>query len=62
MSFLQNNFNKRLLCDGLYLLKNIPDGSVSACFLDCQYRAIMDKMNYGNEGKSRQSKRIALPQ
>ena len=62
LKYLSRNRNKKLLENGLTLLRNLPPQSVSACFFDPQYRAIMDKMNYGNEGKSRQSKRIALPQ
>ncbi|MBS1584872.1 MAG: site-specific DNA-methyltransferase [Bacteroidetes bacterium] len=48
--------------DGLALLKNIYQGVVSGCFFDPQYRGIMDKMNYGNEGKTRQVERSELNQ
>jgi len=47
--------------DGLLLLKNIRDNSISAAFFDPQYRGIMDKMKYGNEGK-RQVERALLNQ
>ena len=60
--YLSRNRNKKLLENGLTLLRNLPPQSISACFFDAQYREVMDKMSYGNEGKSRQSKRIALPQ
>lgn len=60
--YLADNMNKKLLVDGLSLLRNLPHGTVSACFFDPQYREVMDVMKYGNEGKSRQSKRFALPQ
>ncbi len=53
--------NKKLKMDGLELLRGIPDGTISCCFLDPQYRAILDKMKYGNEGE-RQKKRSLLPQ
>lgn len=62
MSFLEKNKNKRLLCDGRVLLSRLPSGSASACFMDAQYRQIMEKMKFGNEGKSRQKERATLPQ
>jgi site-specific DNA-methyltransferase (adenine-specific) len=53
--------NKRNIMDGLNLLSLIETGEISACFFDPQYRGIMDKMDYGNEG-ARQKKRALLPQ
>lgn len=47
--------------EGLVFLKNIKDFVVSAIFLDPQYRGILDKLKYGNEG-NRQTKRCLLPQ
>jgi site-specific DNA-methyltransferase (adenine-specific) len=47
--------------DALELLKALPDACTPLVFLDPQYRGIMDKMAYGNEG-ARQSARAALPQ
>jgi site-specific DNA-methyltransferase (adenine-specific) len=47
--------------DGLELLERIPSGSISLAFFDPQYRTVLDKLAYGNEG-NRQSKRVALPQ
>jgi site-specific DNA-methyltransferase (adenine-specific) len=47
--------------DGMELLKSIPDNAISCCFADFQYRGIMDKMNYGNEG-ARQKGRALLRQ
>ena len=47
--------------DGLKMLKLLKTDSAALVFFDPQYRAIMDKMKYGNEG-SRQSERAALPQ
>ena len=60
-NFLTTNRNKRLLCDGLVLLNAIPTESISCCFLDPQYRQVMDKMKYGNEG-ARQKGRATLTQ
>ncbi len=47
--------------DGIELLKQIPDSKISACFFDPQYREVMEKLKYGNEG-ARQKKRALLPQ
>jgi site-specific DNA-methyltransferase (adenine-specific) len=47
--------------DGLTLLKSLENNSVSAVFFDPQYRGVLDKMNYGNEGE-RQIERSKLVQ
>ena len=47
--------------DGLSLLHQIRDCSISAAFLDPQYRGVLDKLAYGNEG-SRQKGRSQLYQ
>jgi len=47
--------------DGLTLLKSLENNSVSLVFFDPQYRGVLDKMNYGNEGE-RQIKRSKLIQ
>lgn len=46
---------------GLELLGQTRDGVAAACFFDPQYRGVMDKMKYGNEG-NRQSARFKLEQ
>lgn len=46
---------------GYDLLRSIEDESAALVILDPQYRGILDKMKYGNEG-ARQSERSALPQ
>lgn len=56
-----DSYNKKLCMDGLGLLQSIEDNSVSCCFFDPEYRQIMDKMKYGNEGE-RQIKRAKLDQ
>jgi site-specific DNA-methyltransferase (adenine-specific) len=53
--------NKKNCMDGLNLLSLIGIGDVSCCFFDPQYRGIMEKMKYGNEG-ARQKGRALLPQ
>ena len=52
----------RYKMDGRALLAAIPAGSASAAFFDPQYRGILDKMRYGNEGVSRGRERCELPQ
>ena len=54
--------NKKLNIDGVELLKQIPDKSLKVTFFDPQYRGILDKLSYGNEGKSRGKDRSDLPQ
>jgi len=47
--------------DGLKLLSAIPAASVPLVFFDPQYRSVLDKQQYGNEGE-RQKSRAELPQ
>jgi|GEM_PF-333684 len=54
--------NERNKMDGIDLLQGLYNDVIAACFFDPQYRGIMDKMNYGNEGKSRQVERAQLQQ
>ena len=49
-------------CDGLELLGRIPPGAVPLCVFDPQYRGVLDRMKYGNEGERRGRQRGALPQ
>ena len=49
-------------CDGLELLGSIPPGAVPLCVFDPQYRGVLDRMKYGNEGKRRGRQRGSLPQ
>lgn len=59
---MKNLINKKLNIDGIDLLKQIPNGSLKVVFFDPQYRGILDKLSYGNEGKSRGKDRSDLPQ
>ena len=54
--------NTRLRMDGLEFLSKIPSGAIPVAFLDPQYRGVLDKLAYGNEGKQRGQKRAALVQ
>jgi site-specific DNA-methyltransferase (adenine-specific) len=47
--------------DGLDLLRALPPASFSLCIFDPQYRGVLEKQKYGNEG-SRQKERSVLPQ
>ena len=48
--------------DGLELLAQLEPASLPVCVLDPQYRGVLDKMRYGNEGVNRGRARSALPQ
>ena len=54
--------NTRMKMEGLQFLNRLKDISVSTCFFDPQYRGILDKMKYGNEGKKRGKARASLKQ
>ena len=56
------DFNSRLKMDGLKLMGELSDECVPVAFLDPQYRGVLDKLSYGNEGKSRGRSRSALEQ
>lgn len=61
--FKKDNYsiNKPNAANGLDLLDHINDSVITAVFFDPQYRGIMDKMKYGNEGE-RQKERAMLEQ
>ena len=54
--------NRRQQRDGLEFLELLPDAVVPVAFLDPQYRGVLDKLAYGNEGEKRGQRRSALPQ
>lgn len=47
--------------DGIVLIRSLKNESVDACFFDPQYRSVVEKMKYGNEG-ARQKGRALLSQ
>jgi site-specific DNA-methyltransferase (adenine-specific) len=53
-------FNVAQKGDALELLRSLPDGCTPLGFFDPQYRAVLDKLKYGNEG-ARQKGRARLP-
>lgn len=54
--------NARLNMDGLEFLSLLPAAGIPVAFLDPQYRGVLDKLSYGNEGKNRGRRRSALMQ
>ncbi len=54
--------NTRLKMDGLEFLSLLPESAIPVAFLDPQYRGVLDKLAYGNEGKSRGMRRSAMAQ
>ena len=54
--------NTRLRMDGLDLLSRLPEAFAPVAFLDPQYRGVLDKLAYGNEGVTRGRRRSALMQ
>ena len=54
--------NRRNQCDGGELLAGLEPESIPLCIFDPQYRGLLDKMRYGNEGVSRGKRRSGLPQ
>ena len=53
--------NQVNVSNGLSLMENINDSTIKVVFFDPQYREVLNRLSYGNEG-ARQNKRIALPQ
>ena len=51
-----------LKMDGIKLLEALPKESVPLVFFDPQYRSILEKQKYGNEGEQRGKQRSELPQ
>ena len=54
--------NSRLEMDGTEFLDRLPRNSFPIAFFDPQYRGILDKLEYGNEGASRTARRCQLKQ
>lgn len=56
------HFNKRLKMEGLKFLSKLPKEKIPVAFFDPQYRGVLDKLDYGNEGEKRGKARASLPQ
>lgn len=57
---LKENFKNK--CNGIEFLEQIKDNSLKVVFFDPQYRGVLDKLKYGNEGKQRGQARASLVQ
>lgn len=55
----QANFKNK--ANGFDLMAALPDAVIKAAFYDPQYRGVLAKLKYGNEG-ARQKGRVELPQ
>lgn len=66
MKVLKDNskyqMNYKNIADGLDLLADINDKSITVAFFDPQYRGVLDKLDYGDEGKVRGKARCKLKQ
>ena len=54
--------NTRLKMDGKKFLSLLPERTIPVAFLDPQYRGVLEKLSYGNEGENRGRRRAALEQ
>ena len=54
--------NVRLAMDGLDFLAMLPEAAFPVAFFDPQYRGVLDKLRYGNEGVQRGRLRCSLEQ
>lgn len=54
------DLNARLKMDGRLLLFHIPENTIPVVFFDPQYRGVLDKLQYGNEGEHRGRRRCLL--
>lgn len=59
---MQYPINTKNCADGIALLASIGSATAKAAFFDPQYRGVLDKLSYGNEGESRGQARCNLPQ
>jgi len=55
-------YNVRQRMDGLDFLSQLEADSVPVAFFDPQYRGVLDKLSYGNEGVNRSRERTSLRQ
>lgn len=50
--------NTKLTINGLELMSQLDSQTIDLCFFDPQYRGVLDKMKYGNEGKRQKGRAI----
>ena len=61
MQNLHYSINTKNRADGIILLQSISSRAAKAGFFDPQYRGVLDKLSYGNEGQGRGQARCNLP-
>ena len=54
--------NHKNKIEGRKLLSYLNSDTIKVCFFDPQYRGVLDKLSYGNEGKQRGKQRSELTQ
>ena len=54
--------NTRLKMDGKKFLSLLPECAIPVAFFDPQYRGVLEKLSYGNEGENRGRRRAAFEQ
>ena len=57
--YLLNTRNKS---DGRIMLDSLSNNTFPVVFFDPQYRGVLEKLSYGNEGEGRTKARVQLPQ
>lgn len=57
---IYENYKNKM--DGLVFLSSLFSESAKVVFFDPQYRGVLDKLSYGNEGEGRGKERSSLPQ
>ena len=55
-------YNTRIKMDGLTFLSKLQQDSFPIAFFDPQYRGVLDKLGYGNEGEDRGKARCSFKQ
>ncbi len=56
------SYNERQKMDGRDFLSQLTADSIAVAFFDPQYRGVLDKLGYGNEGEARGKARSSLEQ
>ena len=52
--------NQKLNIDGLELMRLLESQTIDLCFFDPQYRGVLDKLNYSNEGERQKGRAMLL--
>jgi site-specific DNA-methyltransferase (adenine-specific) len=52
--------NERTIQDGITFLEQLPGASIPCAFFDPQYRGVLDKLGYGNEGERQKGRALLM--